>query len=66
MSLLTAISTEPASRYTVPFDANVRGTQAYNIISNSDEDFENYMAATLDVNEPNGATWDEIKAKFGL
>jgi hypothetical protein len=32
----------------------------------SEDDFENHMAATLDINEPNAGTWDQLKAKHGL
>lgn len=28
--------------------------------------FENNMAATIDLSEPNAGTWSDIKAKFGL
>lgn len=32
----------------------------------SNDDFENHMADTLDIAEPNAGNWNEIKAKFGL
>ena len=63
-----AIFTTDLTAAIVPaaFEANVKVTQGYQSASMTEDAFEDYMAATLSLAEPNGGTWEEIKAKFGL
>ncbi len=45
----------------------LRSMRAMQLGENKYEDgFENHIAATLNLNEPNAGSWDQIKTKYGL
>jgi hypothetical protein len=65
---MSVISSGSTSDFNVTVEANPRAThaQGYQSASQSEDDFEDFMAATLDLAEPDAGTWEEIKTKFGL
>ena len=68
-TLASLFSVEGGAATIADFKVNAAMNQTYPTISSeaqAENDFEAYMAATLDMSEPDAGTWEEIKARLGL
>jgi hypothetical protein len=66
-TIIAFVSPGGGSDKALAFRANPAIGQIYpSSQADADEAFEDYMAATLDMSEPDAGTWEEIKVKLGL